>query len=352
MSQRNPLRLLAQPPPATRASGAVQRARIVPRHPSDRPVRLNDDNPWWRDLYHRGLTLSWPRFLLLGGAFYMLANVAFALLYLLDPGGIASARPGAFADAFFFSIQTMATIGYGVLYPTDLYTNLLVTAETLVALLVLALVTGLFFTRFSRPTARVRFSRNVIVAPFEGRPTLQIRVGNARTNQILQADAELLLLRSVRTAEGVSMRRFRDLRLERSHTPILSLTFTIMHVIDEASPLFGATPEELKADMAELLVTVTGIDETMSQTIHARHSYVVDEILFGARFTDMFGFLPDGRVGIDMALFDATTPLETPAPHWSDRAQPAKVSAPVGTDPPPADLSLIQDRAHIAFQEP
>ena len=287
----------------------MQRARIVPRHPTDRHVRLNDDNPWWHDLYHRLLTLSWPMFLLMGGVGYLAANVGFALLYLLDPGGIAKARPGAFSDAFFFSIQTMATIGYGRLYPTDLYTNLLVTAETLMALAVLALATGLFFARFSRPTARVRFSRNVIVAPFDGRPTLQIRVGNGRTNQILRADAELLLLQNERSAEGVSMRRFRDLRLERSHTPILSLTFTMMHVIDSDSPLYGATLEQLKADMAELLVTVTGIDETMSQTIHARHSYLPDEMLFGSRFADMFGYLPDGRVAIDMGQFDATTPV-------------------------------------------
>lgn len=146
------------------------------------------------------------------------------------------------------------------------------------------------------------------MAPHNELPTLNIRLGNGRSNQILQADVELLLLRSERTSEGVVMRRFHDLRLERSHTPTFSLTFTLMHVIDEASPLFGATSEELRLDQAELLVTVTGLDETMSHTIHARHSYVVDEVRFGYRFADMFGYLPDGRVAIDLRRFDETTP--------------------------------------------
>ena len=303
-----PPQLLAHPPATPQGLAPVQRARIVPRNPADRAVQLGGRTPWWRDIYHHLLMLPWPVFLLTCGALYLAANVGFALLYLLDPEGIAKAWPGVFSDAFFFSIQTMATIGYGVLYPADLYTNLLVTAETLVALIVLALATGLFFARFSRPTAKVRFSRYAAVAPHNELPTLSIRLGNGRSNQILQADVELILLRSERTSESVVMRRFHDLRLERSHTPIFSLTFTLMHVIDEASPLFGATSKELKADQAELLVTVTGLDETMSHTIHARHSYVVDEVRFGCRFADMFGYLPDGRVAIDLRQFDELNP--------------------------------------------
>jgi len=146
-----PPRLLAHPPATPQDLAPVQRARIVPRRLADRAVQLGDRTPWWRDIYHHLLILPWLIFLLTGGALYLAANVGFALLYLLDPDGIAKARPGVFSDAFFFSIQTMATIGYGVLYPADLYTNLLVTAETLVALIVLALATGLFFARFSRP---------------------------------------------------------------------------------------------------------------------------------------------------------------------------------------------------------
>ena len=299
-------RLLTDRPPSIEAE--AQRPRIVPRSAADKVIRFGEIAPWWRDAYHNTLILSWPRFLVICAAVYVAANVVFALLYMIDPSGVAQARPGSFADAFFFSIQTMATIGYGVLYPTDLYTNIVVTAETLFALAILALVTGLFFARFSRPTAKVRFCRYAVVAKHNGVPTLQVRVANGRSNQILQASIEMLLLRSERTAEGVVFRRFHDLKLQRARTPIFALTFTLMHVIDETSPLRETTEAGLKEMEAELLIAITGLDETMSQTIHARHSYLVDEVRFGFRFADMFGYLPDGRAAIDLRRFDEIIP--------------------------------------------
>ena len=250
------------------------------------------------------LVISWPTFLGFGTVLYLLVNVMFASLYWVRPGTIDHARPGSFGDAFFFSIQTMATIGYGVLTPVGTYANIVVTLETLVALLFVAVTTGLTFSRFSRPTARVDFSKVAVISMHNGVPTLSVRLSNARRNQILEADVSLVLLRVERTLEGRTMRRFYDLPLSRGHTPIFALTFTAMHPIDEHSPMHGMTPETLEAEDAELLVTVTGLDETMSQTIHARTSYVFDEIRFGVRFRDMFGFTPEGRLVIDHALMD------------------------------------------------
>ncbi len=322
------IRPRAKPAPTllAEAPGHVRprRARIVPRPGDEGLQRIGFRTHWVRDLYHETLIMPWWKFLAAAAGLYLAANVLFAALYLADPGGIAKARPGSLFDAFFFSIQTMATIGYGVLVPDDLYTNLVVTAETIVALLVLALVTGLLFSRFSRPTARVLFSSKAVVCLHDGVPTLQVRLSNGRRNQILEAAVKLSLLRNERTAEGAFMRRFYDLRLARERTPVFSLTFTLMHPIGPESPLRGATEADLAEQDAELLVTVTGIDETMSQTIHARWSYTPDEILMGARFADMFGYTPEGLLAIDYRNFDVTVP-DWAAPDAAE-ADPADVA--------------------------
>ncbi len=288
--------------------GIRRQGRLVSRGNEKGPIRLGSQASWYTDFYHRTLVVRWPVFLGIGILLYLGLNVVFALLYWVRPGTIDHARPGSFTDAFFFSIQTMATIGYGVLTPAGTYANIVVTVETIFSLLFVAMTTGLTFSRFSRPTARVDFSKLAVVAPYNGLPTLSVRLSNARRNQILEADVTLVLLRLEHTLEGRTMRRFYDLPLSRGHTPIFALTFTAMHVIDERSPLFGMTPETLKAEDAELLVTVTGLDETMSQTIHARTSYLWDEIVFGQRFRDMFGFTPEGRLVIDHALMDEIEP--------------------------------------------
>jgi inward rectifier potassium channel len=183
-----------------------------------------------------------------------------------------------------------------------------VTVETMVSLVFVTFSTGITFSRFSRPTARVSFSKSVTVNQYNGMPTLSVRLANSRRNQILEADVRLTLVRTERTVEGQQMRRFYDLALARGHTPIFALTFTVMHPIDERSPLFGEDADSLLAQDVELLVTVTGLDETMSQTISARYSYSTDEILFGHRFVDMFGTTPEGRFVIDYRNFDRVEP--------------------------------------------
>ena len=281
---------------------------MVERDSSEWVLTVGLRQPWFGDLYHRALTIGWSRFLLGGSGLYLAANVLFALLYLLQPGAIAQARPGVFSDAFFFSIQTMATIGYGQMAPATFYANTVVTVETIVGLMFLAVVTGLVFARFSRPTARVLFSRVAVIGPHEGRPTLSCRIANQRRNQILQARVEVTLVRDEVTAEGAAFRRFYDLKLVRDHTPVFALTFAVFHEIDPESPLFGASSASLMAEHAELVVTATGVDETLLQTIHARTSYLPHEILWNHRFADVMGWTADGRRAIDYRQFHDTVP--------------------------------------------
>ncbi|HBB35839.1 MAG TPA: ATP-sensitive inward rectifier potassium channel 10 [Cyanobacteria bacterium UBA8803] len=268
-------------------------------------LRKGSSHSLWRDPYHLLLTLHWPWFFGLIGVGYIAANALFALLYLAGGDCIQNARPGYFWDTFFFSVQTMASIGYGAMYPRPecTYTNILVTIEALTGLMGLTIATGLMFARFSRPTARVLFSRVAVIAPHDGVPTLMFRTANERRNQILEAQLQVSLLRNEVTLEGEFMRRFYDLKLVRSQTPIFALTWTAMHQIDESSPLYGATPNSLSEEEAEIIVTLTGLDETVSQTIHARHSYVTEEILWHRRFVDLFVRKRDGRRIIDYTRF-------------------------------------------------
>lgn len=273
-------------------------------------IRLGYSHAHWRDLYHLLLTLSWFWFLALLGLLYIGTNALFAFAYLLDPGGVAGIRPGSFADAFSFSVQTLATIGYGVMHPQSLYAHILVAIEALVGLLGVALATGLMFARFSRPTARVMFSQVAVVTPYNGVPTLMFRAANQRHNQILEAQVRLTLVRDEVTQEGQYMRRFYDLELVRSRTPVFFLTWTIMHAMDESSPLRTYTLQDLEDSGSEIVVTLTGLDETFSQTIHTRHSYLPEDIHWNSRLSDILTVLPDGRRAVDYSRFHRAEPLE------------------------------------------
>jgi inward rectifier potassium channel len=284
--------------------------RFIARGTADQTLAVGLHRPWFGDLYHHTLQLGWCSFLLGGAFLYIAGNILFALLFLAQPGAIGNARPGSFADAFFFSVQTMATVGYGQMWPATLYANLVVTIETAVGILFLALATGLVFARFSRPTARVLFSRVAVIGPQNGTPTLSFRLANQRRNQILQAEVAVALLRDEETAESSTIRRFYDLPLARQRTPVFAMTFTVMHAIDADSPLHGATAALLTAQHAELIVTVTGLDETMAQPVHARSSYLPHEIQWGHRFVDVIGWTEDGRRIIDYRRFHDTVPLQ------------------------------------------
>jgi inward rectifier potassium channel len=265
--------------------------------------RVTDRGTTPLDIYHTMLTMSWSGFFALLALVFVVFNVVFALLFLLERGDIANARPGAFSDAFFFSVQTMATIGYGQLYPQTLYANLVITVEVLLSMAGLAVATGLIFARFSGPTARVMFSREAVIADHDGIPTFMFRAANQRRNLIIEAQVNVSLLRNEITREGVEMRRFHDLDVARRRTPAFSLTWTVMHPIDEHSPLFGATPESLRASQVEIVVTLTGIDETFAQTVYARHSYIAEEIAWNRRFANILDRLQDGTRIVDYRRF-------------------------------------------------
>jgi inward rectifier potassium channel len=261
-----------------------------------------------RDLYHSLLTTTWSQFFGLVLAAYLGANLIFASGYLAIGDGIEEARPGNFSDAFFFSVQTMATIGYGKMAPRGLEANLLVTMEALVGLLGLALVTGLVFAKFSRPTARVLFSRNAVITTFDGVPSLLFRMANERGNQIAEAQAHLVLLRTERTPEGEEVRRVHDLRLRRGQSAFFAFTWLVVHPITPDSPLFGETAATMQERDLDLVASVTGLDETLSQSVHARHSWSVEQILWRHRFVDVLVTLPDGRRAIDYRKFHEVAP--------------------------------------------
>jgi inward rectifier potassium channel len=262
------------------------------------------------DLYHRALTIGWPGFFGFVAAAYAVFNLLFAGLYWLQDGSIASAKPGSLADDFFFSVQTMATIGYGDMHPATLYANWLVTCEVLLGLIGFALSTGIIFARFSRPTARVMFSRAAVVTANEGVPTLMFRAANQRINRIIEAQVTMVLVRNEISAEGVAMRRFYELPVTRARSPLFVLTWTVMHPIDKASPLHGETHDSLVKEGAEIIITILGIDETFSQTVHARHNYLAEEVLWDRRLVDILGTTEDGRLSVDYARFHDTVAVE------------------------------------------
>ncbi len=270
----------------------------------------------WHDAYHWLLATSWPRFIGLLVVGYAIANLVFAIGYTLEPGAIANAHQGSFGDIFFFSVHTLATIGYGNMYPQTLYANVLVALEATVGVLALPLVTGLVFAKFARPTARVLFSDRAILGTRDGQLSFFLRMANGRRNQIVEAHARLSVVRRETTQEGEAIRRIYDLPLVRSETGVFVFTWIITHPITPSSPLFGATPSSLDADQAEFVVSIVGIDETTSQTIHARWSYLPEEVVWGGRFVDVLTDLDDGRRQIDYARFHdvISDPRESPQP--------------------------------------
>ncbi len=265
----------------------------------------------FEDLYHYLVTCSWPALIGLIAAAFTVANLLFATGYYFDQG-IENAHSGSFADMFFFSVQTMATIGYGKMEPVTMFSNILVSIEALTGLLALALITGLVFAKFSRPTARVRFTRYVVVGPRDGVHSLMIRAANLRANRIVEADMHVVLARQEVTAEGDSIRRLYDLPITRSRSAMFALSWTAVHQIVEGSPLFGQTRESMANCAAEIIVSIIGLDETFSQTVHARHTYELDEIVWGARFADVLVLHPDGSRSVDYTRFDEVEML-TPA---------------------------------------
>lgn len=265
---------------------------------------------YWREPYYLLLTIPWWLFLGFTILCYLLINTLFAIGFLLGGNCVENASPGSFADLFFFSVQTLTSIGYGSMYPITTYADSLVATEAFIGIIGTALITSLAFTRFSQPTAKVVFSQVATISEHNGVSTLMLRAGNQRHNQILEAQVKLYLMRDEVSQEGEYMRRFYLLKLMRDRTPSFTLSWTIMHPIDESSPLWQATPESLAKTRATIVVSLSGIDETVSQPLHAPHSYSAKDILWFHRFADIIRQTAGGSQYIDYTYFHQTLPVE------------------------------------------
>jgi len=269
--------------------------------------------------YHFMLTIPWWRFYAIIAGFYLLANALFGFaFYFFGPDALGTAYSGlerhTFLRAFFFSVQTLSTIGYGQVYPVGLAANLLVTFEALTGLIGVAIIAGLLFARFSRPNAKLLFSEHAVVAPYRGITAFEFRVANGlRRNELVDAGAKVLLTK-FEDVDGVRTRRYYPLSLERERVTFLPLTWTVVHPIDESSPMYRETLGSLRRSQAEFIVLLTGLDEAISAQVNQRTSYVPDEILWGARFANAF-LLTEAtasKVRFDMRKFDTVERVPLP----------------------------------------
>jgi len=261
---------------------------------------------FWADISHRCMTASWPAFILGAALVFLVFNAVFGLLYLVGDQPIANVKGQDYIDYFYFSIETLSTAGYGDMHPQTHYGHFIATIELFTGIFSMSLMTGLIFARFSRPSARLLFANNPVVAAHEGVSTLMVRFANERHNVIGNATARLWMFKDILTAEGQEIRRFYELPLLRNENPALALSWTLYHVIDAQSPLDGMTPEDFAASGVSLVVVVSGYDVIAAQTVHARKSYDHQDIRFGHRYVDVLGTSDDGRVRIDYGRFHDT----------------------------------------------
>jgi inward rectifier potassium channel len=265
--------------------------------------------PIFHDLFHHFMTVSWSRLFATLATFFLVFDLLFGVLYYLSPGSVANLSPPGFAGDFFFSVETLATVGYGEMHPATFYGHLIAMIEIFVGLMSLALITGLMFARFSRPQARFLFTKNAVVRPIAGKPTLMFRAVNERQNVVQDASARLAMLRDELTEEGYRIRRIVDLPLLRSQHPMFALGWTLMHVIDDASPLSSETAESLSKSRTAFVLSLSGTDENTGQTLMARGEYSSADIRWNSTFHDILEEAPDGAIHVDYGKFHDIEPL-------------------------------------------
>ena len=261
---------------------------------------------FWADISHRCMTASWPAFIAGAATVFVAFNAAFALLYWIGNQPISNVAGGAYIDYLYFSIETLSTAGYGDMHPQTHYGHFIAAVELFTGIFSMSLMTGLIFARFSRPNARLLFANHPVISNHDGKPTLMVRFANERHNIIGNASARVWLLRNEVSLEGVSFRRFYELPLVRSEHPALALSWTLYHVLDEKSPLYGLDADDLDAAGVSLVVVVSGYDVVAAQTVHGRRSYDHSDIRFGHRYADILDSSEDGRLIIDYGKFHET----------------------------------------------
>jgi inward rectifier potassium channel len=264
------------------------------------------------DLYYYLISISWGRLLSVFCGTYVVVSGAFALLYL-GLGGIDNARVGSFSDAFFFSLQTLSSVSFLAMAPHSLSARVLVSLESFTRWLGLVLATGLIFTKFSFPHARILFSRKAVVALHDRSPALMFRLANERSNQILEATIKVMVVLDEVTPDGERVRRVHDLPLWRGESALFALTWKVIHPILPGTPLHGLDAQALRDADADLVVTLTGFDEQLARTIHARHVYRASDVVWNARFREIVHLLPNGMRAIDYRRFHDVVPADAGA---------------------------------------
>ncbi len=274
-----------------------------------------------RDPYHLAIALTWPQFLAALLTLYLSVNFVFTVLYWAVPGSVANARPDSFADNLFFSIETLATVGYGEMYPATLYGRVVAATEIVCGFAFTAIVTGLTFVRFSRPRAKLIFAANPVVAMHNGKPALMVRIGNGRATILADAAAKLNVLLAETTTEGKRLRRAQELRLERAHIPVFPFYWTLMHVLDEQSPMHGYDAARVIDADARVFVTLEARDPTLATVVHDIRSYAPEDIRFGMRYADVVTTAEDGTPVADMARMGELEPDvgDRPEAGWTER---------------------------------
>jgi inward rectifier potassium channel len=267
-----------------------------------------------RDFYHALLRMPWWATIVAISCAFLATNALFAAAFMVV-GGVSHATPESFRDAFFFSVQTMGTIGYGAMYPDSTAANLLVVLESIASLLLMAVSTGLVFAKFSRSTARFVFSQRAVITPVNGVPTLMFRLGNERSNQLVNAEIRLVMVRTEQMPEGGTFYRMLDLKPSRERALSLSRSWNVLHAIDGASPLAGETPTSVAEKEVEITVMVIGVDDITMQMVHATHRYFAKDILWGARMADVLTETPDGHLQLDLRRFHDVEP-SAPTPDF------------------------------------
>ena len=277
-------------------------------------VKLNAKKFDWRDTYHFILTLSWPWFAAFVFGIYLLINFVFAAFYLLDAHAVAEMPRDSFLYAFFFSVETLATVGYGHMYPDSLYGHVISTLEIMVGMFGLAVITGLIFVRFSRPTARMHFSKVAVIAPFDGIPNLMIRVANLRHQAMVEPEFRMVLLRTMITAEGDEVRRFRSLKLEFDRLIAFPTALTVRHRIDEESPLFGMTREDFRQQEIRIFASIVGVETVIVAPVQSFGDYSHDQIEWNRRFVEIYDQNEEGDWTVDYGRLDETEDI-APIPN-------------------------------------
>lgn len=275
-------------------------------------LKINAARNGWRDGYHWVLSLSWPRFGLFLLSAYLAINLAFAALFAIGDGCIGEMRSGDFREAFFFSVETLATVGYGHMYPATLYGHIVVTLEIFIGMIWLAVITGLIFVRFSRPTARILFSTAILIGNFNGRRNLMFRVANLRHTSMVEAEFRVVFSRDEPVLEGGTVRRFYQLPVYPNRMATFPAALVIRHLIDENSPLFGETAESLESSDAFFVGSTVSVETVMAASVQSQQGYSYTELRWEERFVDVYTELPDGRLEVDYGRLHETEPVPAP----------------------------------------